>query len=81
MAKKEWKLTVNTEYKKHWINKNEDEKEIMITPSNFKYPSDSWQAHYIEPDDSSYRLSTWKTKTFKNKKNALKFALLYIRGN
>jgi len=81
MALKDWKLVVNLKHKKHWKNKLEDEKEVMIIPKNFNYPNKEWEFHYIEPIDNPYKLSTWKVRVFPNKILALKYARIYMETN
>ena len=80
MALKDWKLIVNIASKKHWENQLEDEKEIVIMPRNLIY-NEGWTVSWIEPNYSSYRLSTWKNKYFTTKSGAIKFAKNYMRRN
>jgi len=66
MAMKDWEKVGEN----HWENKNEDEWEIKVVNE---------EVYILEPNDSSRRLSKWKTKNFKTKSQALSYAKKYMR--
>jgi len=79
METKDWKKVINNKEIISWMNKIEDEKEIIMRPLNFHNLKGNWIVSYIEPNDLLTRLSQWKNKTFKSKLEALKYAKAYMR--
>lgn len=75
-----WKVNVNRPEKVSWESMTE-EKEIFITPSFFNDMHGSWEAFFIKQSEDPYKLDKLVSKEFKNKDDAIKFAMKYMREN